>query len=220
LQSPGSLWSRVGGVLFDFDGVLADSESLFRKTWNEAIKPRSPIPEDEYFRRWSFLGEGMNHLTEMGFSDRDVPILRQRQRALYAKLCAEGAVTLFPETRELLEWVSRRKPCAIASNTDSDLVISVLSAAGVPAPVVVGGEGLRPKPHPDIFLRASSILGVPPEGCLVVEDAWKGVEAARRGGFQALLVRTPYNAGMDAGNVPEAAGLSGLSAAWRREDGK
>lgn len=218
LLSAGSLWRGSRGVLFDFDGVLADSEPLFRKTWNRVIEPCGPIPETEYFRRWSFMGEGETHLREMGFSDRDIAGLRSKQRALYSRLCSEGAVVLFPRTRELLEWVRRRKPCAIASNTDSDLVTSALSAGGIPAPTVVGGEGLRHKPHPDIFLRASSVLGIPPADCLVVEDAWKGVEAARRGGFPAVLVRTPYNAGMDAGSVPEAAGLSGLLSAWRRED--
>jgi beta-phosphoglucomutase-like phosphatase (HAD superfamily) len=218
LLSPRSLWRVSRGVLFDFDGVLADSEPLFRETWNRVIEPRRPISEPEYFRRWSFLGEGEMHLREMGFSSREIAVLRYRQRALYSGLCSGGEVVLFPETRDLLEWVLRRKPCAIASNTDSDLVASVLCAGGVPAPTVVGGEGLRHKPDPDIFLRASSVLGIPPSECLVVEDAWKGVEAARRGGFPVLLVRTRHNRGMDAGSVPEVAGLSGLLSELRLED--
>lgn len=213
-------WESCGAVLFDFDGVLADSEPFYRKTWNMAISPTPPIGESEYFQRWSFLGQGEQHLTEMGFSPDDKRVLRSRQKELYRALCLTGAIPLFPETVELLSWVSGRKPCMIASNTDSDLVRAVLESAGSPVPPVVGGEGLRHKPDPDIFLRAASVLGVPPESCLVVEDAWKGIEAARRGGFNAVLVRTPHNAGLDAGVVREAGSLARLLRDWKGETGE
>lgn len=213
-------WESCGAVLFDFDGVLADSEPFFRETWNMAISPTPPIGESEYFLRWSFLGEGEQHLTEMGFSPDDKTALRSRQKELYRALCLAGAIPLFPEAVELLSWVSGRKPCIIASNTDSDLVRAVLESAGSPVPPVVGGEGLRHKPDPDIFLRAASVLGVPPESCLVVEDAWKGIEAARRGGFNAVLVRTPHNAGFDAGAVRETNGLARLFMDWKGETGE
>lgn len=204
-------------VLFDFDGVLADSEPFFRKTWNMAISPTPPIGEGEYFLRWSFLGEGEQHLAEMGFTPDDMEVLRRRQKELYRALCLTGAIPLFPETVGLLKWLSGRKPCIIASNTDSDLVRAVLESAKSPVPAVVGGEGLRHKPDPDIFQRAAAVLGVPPGSCLVVEDAWKGIEAARRGGFNAVLVRTPHNAGLNAGTVREAGSLALLFRDWKGE---
>lgn len=213
-------WEDCAAVLFDFDGVLADSEPFYRQTWNLAISPAAPIGESEYFLRWSFLGEGEQHLTEMGFTPRNREALRNHQKALYGTLCRTGAIPLFPETAELLSWVSDKKPCIIASNTDSDLVRAVLERGGSPLPAVVGGEGLRHKPDPDIFLRAATVLGFPPESCLVVEDAWKGIEAARRGGFKAVLVRTPHNLGLDAGAVREARSLSHLFGAWKGEGGE
>lgn len=210
-------WESCGAVLFDFDGVLADSEPFYRETWNTAIAPAPSIGKNEYFLRWSFLGQGEEHLTEMGFTRHDREALRDRQKELYGALCRSGAIPLFPETAELLSWVSGRKPCIIASNTDSALVRTVLERGGSPVPAVVGGEGSRHKPHPDIFLRAAALLGLPPGSCLVVEDAWKGIEAARRGGFRAVLVRTPHNLGLDAGAVCEAGSLSRLFQAWKGE---
>ncbi len=212
-------WEDCGAVLFDFDGVLADSEPFYRETWNLAISPARPIGESEYFLRWSFLGEGEQHLAEMGFAAHSREDLRKRQKELYGTLCRSGAIPLFPETAALLSWVSEKKPCIIASNTDSDLVRVVLERGGSPVPAVMGGEGLRHKPDPDIFLQAASVLGVPPGSCLVVEDAWKGIEAARRGGFKAVLVRTPQNQGLDAGAVLEARNLSHLFRVWKGEAG-
>lgn len=213
-------WENCGAVLFDFDGVLADSEPLYRDTWNSAISPAPPICEDEYYLRWSFLGQGEQHLMEMGFSRDERDALGNRQRELYGALCLAGAVPLFPESAGILSWVSRRKPCVIASNTDSDLVRTVLERGGSQVPPIVGGEGLRHKPDPDIFLRAADLLGVPPGSCLVIEDAWKGMEAARRGGFRAILVRTPRNLGLCAGDVCEAGSLSCLFRDWKGEGGE
>jgi len=213
-------WENCSAVLFDFDGVLADSEPFYRETWNMAISPAGPIGEREYYLRWSFLGQGEQHLTEMGFAPQDKERLRNRQKELYGALCRAGVIPLFREAGELLSWVVDRKPCMIASNTDSELVRAVLERGGSPVPPVVGGEGSRHKPEPDIFLRAAALLGVPPGSCLVVEDAWKGIEAARRGGFRAVLVRTPHNRGMDAGAVCEAASLANLLGDWKGEAGE
>jgi sugar-phosphatase len=69
----------------------------------------------------------------------------------------------------------------------------LLRAGGAPVPPVIGGEGLRPKPAPDIFLAAARHLGLPPAATLVVEDTEKGIRAARAGGFPVLLVRNRYN---------------------------
>ncbi len=212
------LWEDSDAVLFDFDGVLADSEPFYRMTWNSAIFPAGPISEREYFFRWSFMGEGDEHLAEMGFDPGARQVLRERQRGLYSALCHSGAIPLCQDAPALLEWVSVRKPCIIASNTDSDLVSTVLRTGGSLVPKVVGGEGLKHKPHPDIFQRAASVLGFKPERCLVVEDAWKGIEAARRGGFPAVLIRTPRNMGFPSGPVPESQGLEHLFKSWRGEE--
>ena len=210
-----SLWGSCGAVIFDFDGVLADSEPFYRNTWNDVLQPAEPIPEEEYWYRWSFMGEAEQHLSEMGFSESQQRALKASQKKLYGKLCRAGAVPLFPESPALLEWVLDRKPCIIASNTDSELVSEVLQRGGAPSPPIVGGEGMKHKPFPDIFLKASDLLGFPPEECLVVEDAWKGLRAAASGGFPAILVRNQRNFRFPAVADGEANGLSDLLHQWK-----
>lgn len=209
------LWNRADAVIFDFDGVIADSEPLYRETWNRALHPGEPIPEGVYWYHWSFMGQCEGQLAEMGFSREDREALKARQKNLYRELCRTGRVPLFPEARELLGWVSPRKPWLIASNTDSELVLMILGAGGIHAPTVVGGEGLDHKPRPDIFLKAAETLALPPERCLVVEDSWKGLQAAAAGGFPAVLVRNHHNSTFPAESSGEAKGLSDLLEKWR-----
>ena len=160
------------------------------------------VPEKEYWKHWAFFGEGLAgeaNRTGLHIDDRDAATLRQRM--IYADFCTDGHVPLFPEASAVLKITMEHKLCAIASNTDSSLVRTITGADIDSLPAVIGGEGLRPKPFPDIFLKASEYLSVDPSRCLVFEDAWKGVKAAESAGMPAVLVRNGYNTGLPA---PEA----------------
>lgn len=189
------LWKGCEAVLFDFDGVLADSEPFYRRSWNAALEPLGhSVPEKDYWKHWSFLGEGLQgEIRRSGLIVPDEAVLRKRQKALYTGYCLKGMIPLFPLAGEVLALVMGEKRCAIASNTDESLVRTIATGALDPLPTVIGGDGLRSKPAPDIFLKASGILGVEPGKCLVVEDAWKGISAARAAGMRAILVRNRYN---------------------------
>ena len=197
------LWSNALAILFDFDGVLADSEPLYRKSWNAVLAEYShTISETHYWKHWAFMGEGLEgEMKRTGLIVNDMDAARGRQKKLYNSFCKKGMVPLFPEASEVLERVIPRKICAIASNTDSDLVKTIAGNCVPFLPPVIGGEGLRPKPFPDIFLKASEFLSVEPSKCLVFEDAWKGVKAAELAGMPVVLVRNRYNSNLPA---PEA----------------
>ncbi len=197
-------WDASLAFLFDFDGVLADSEPFFRKSWNIALEPWGhEVSEEDYWKYWSSLGEGLNgEIRRYGLEAIDVPLARQRQKDIYKDFVNDDKVPLFPQAARLLEILSsdeiasRRQFC-IASNTPSGIIRKILLKGGAPVPLIVGGEKLKKKPSPDIFLRASSLLGVSPLSTLVFEDSWKGVTAAERGGFISVLVLNRYNRGLD-----------------------
>ena len=92
-------------------------------------------------------------------------------------------VGLFPSARTTLEQLVEMKvPLAIATSSVSASAHPFLDRTGIRSSfnvVVTGDEVQRGKPHPDIYLRASKKLGIPPEGCLVIEDALTGVAAAK-----------------------------------------
>jgi beta-phosphoglucomutase-like phosphatase (HAD superfamily) len=195
---------NASSFLFDFDGVLADSEPFFRRSWNEALEPWGhSIPEEDYWKYWSSLGHGLEgEIERCGLEGVDVHLARERQRDSYESYVNRGMVPLFPDTVRLLELLSSRhhstpKPFCIASNTPYRLVRKILISGGAPVPLIVGGDNLPIKPSPDIFLRAASLLGSSPSTTLVFEDSWKGVSAAESGGFASVLVLNRYNSSFE-----------------------
>ncbi len=124
---------------------------------------------------------------------------------------------LFSEAAQVLTLTSLKKPCAIASNTHSDLIKVIVKDSIHNLPPVIGGEGLPSKPAPDIFLKAAKFLRVAPSKCLVFEDAWKGITAANSAGMPAVLVRNQYNKNLPAKAAScEIQGLSELFVFLRR----
>jgi HAD superfamily hydrolase (TIGR01509 family) len=191
-------------MLLDFDGVLADSEPMFRRSWNTALEPWGhSIPRQDYWKYWSSLGHGLEgEIERKNLDSIDPELARQRQKRAYMELVAGGEVPLFPGAVELIKnlrtgerW--RGRPFCIASNTPSEIVRRILIDGGASVPEVVGGEGMRKKPFPDIFISAAERLGVSPERTLVLEDSWKGISAADAGGFVGILVLNPYNSDLE-----------------------
>lgn len=199
-----SVWQEAAALLFDFDGVLADSEPLFRRSWNSALQPWGhSISSEDYWKYWSSLGEGLEgEIKRRGLSGIDIQLATSRQKEFYEEFVNEGMVPLFPGADRLLEIlsskeISSRRAFCIASNTPCSLIRKILIKGGAPVPLIIGGDNLRKKPSPDIFLKASSLLGIKPSSGLVFEDSWKGVSAAQAGGFMSVLVLNRYNRKLD-----------------------
>jgi beta-phosphoglucomutase-like phosphatase (HAD superfamily) len=204
-------------LLFDFDGVLADSEPFYRESWNRALEPWNHIiDEEEYWLHWSSLGEGLEgEIRRHSLRHVDAEKALSNQKRIFEEFCLEGMIPLFPGVGKLLlilislEEQGRMK-LAIASNTSAELVRVVLTKNGAPVPLIVGGDGLRKKPFPDIFLRAASLMGVSPASTLVFEDARKGIIAADRGGFRSVFVENSRNRTMKAGGLCRIPGIGHL----------
>ena len=198
------LFRTSEAMLLDFDGVLADSEPFFRRSWNRALEPWGhSITEKDYWKYWSSLGQGLDgEVRRHGLHTVDRREAAAVQSEAYAEFVSSGSVPIFPGVSRLLDelasgpvWGGR--PFCIASNTPAPLVRTVLQLAGAPVPPIVGGEGLCKKPSPAIFLKAAGELGADPANTVVLEDSWKGITAARRGGFVSLLVLNRYNSDLD-----------------------
>ena len=194
----------AAALLFDFDGVLADSEPLFRRSWNIALAPWGhEISPEDYWKYWSSLGEGLEgEIRRYKLNGIDVSLARNRQKTIYENFVNDGLVPLFPGAVRLLESLSSgenasRWQFCIASNTPARLIHNILLNGGAKIPLIVGGDNLDKKPAPDIFLRASSLLDVSPLSTLVFEDSWKGIAAAQKGGFISVLVLNSHNRRLD-----------------------
>jgi HAD superfamily hydrolase (TIGR01509 family) len=102
--------------------------------------------------------------------------------------------TLVPGLRPFLD-LYRGSPMAVATNAEPENVNFVLDRAGLRdyfRVVVDGHQVSRPKPHPDIYLRAASLLEIAPSNCIVLEDSHTGVAAARAAGMRVIGLATTY----------------------------
>ncbi len=102
-----------------------------------------------------------------------------------------GELALKPGCRELVDGLAGRLPMAVASSSPRRLIQAVLDRFDLQprfAAVVSGEEVLRPKPAPDIFLRAATELGAPPERCAVFEDSLAGATAGQAAGMFVVAV--------------------------------
>lgn len=188
------------GVLFDLDGVIIDSEELQYEAYLQVLAPFGVhVSREEYGREWIGKGRG----PEYAVATHRLPVspdeLRRRRSPLYHQILRER-VTLMPGVDEVLARLRPRFPLALATNSNQRDTEFVLSHFGLREPfaaVVTREMYERPKPEPDAFLAAAARLGVAPEHCVVIEDAYKGVVAAARAGCTCIAIPHDFTRGQD-----------------------
>lgn len=188
------------GIVFDFDGFLADSEKYHFLAYEEVFaRYGHHIDETEYYKFWTSLGHGVKGEIERHRLDLDPLKIRDEKIPIFSRYCEDGSITLFPQTRELLDLFSKAgKRLAIASGSSTLDVRAVLKNAGVVDrfEAILGNDTVaKLKPAPDIFLKAVEALGLDAGDCVVFEDAEKGMSAAIAAGIPVIVVRTPETMG-------------------------
>ena len=193
-------------VIFDFDGVLVNSEPLHFRTLRDILLPEGiAIDEDEYVHTYlAYDDRGAIRLAlerhGVPFDLADVDRIARRKAAVFDAAMAE--VPLFPGVRELLQGLAAEMPLAIASGALHDEIEAILrSNALLPLfETIVGADDVsRGKPHPEPYLTAMTRLhhrvpGLRPEECLVFEDSMPGIAAARAAGMTVVAVTNSYPA--------------------------
>lgn len=184
-------WSPAA-IVFDCDGTLVDTE----RHWQDArirvfgefgLKPRPGFAERAkgvHYTECGSLMAGEAGKPQLA-DDMTHSLLRH-----FMALVAEDPVTM-PGAVALVRLAARNLPLAVASNCPLEVVESSLARVGLLgcfAHVVVAGDGLLPKPHPDVYATAVRLCGVRPEDAMAVEDSVTGVESARRAGMRVLGV--------------------------------
>jgi len=196
-----NLLKETKALIFDFDGVLADSEPYYYQSYNKAFEKRGhTIKEEDYWEYWTSKGEGVAGEAKrcnIDLSEDEIKIMFQERVDNFAQFCRLGVVPLFPGMLEMLCNLEKRGAVvAIASSSLEDDIKMIFDKAGsksLPCTVVGRGKGLRPKPHPDVFIYAAGTLNVEPSSCLVIEDSHKGIIAAHTAGMKCAILKNRYN---------------------------
>ena len=180
--------------IFDMDGVIFDSERLYIDCCIEVAEKLGMDQIVETCHRCiGVTTEVTRAILLETYRDIDlVDRFREQSVALVRSKIDSGLLELKPGVRELLDFL-RAKGCriAIASSTRTDIVEKELADArliGYFSAVVGGDRAQRSKPNPDIFLKAAELLGEKTENCVVIEDSFNGIRAAKAAGMTAIMV--------------------------------
>lgn len=190
-------------VIFDMDGVIIDSEP-FHLEVNRGIYRELGIEFSEkvYENYVGVTNEEMwadikkNHSLPHSVSE-----LMEMQISRDMEHIKKGREKPIPGVVELLEEICRNGiPAALASSSSERLIELIISSFNIKdkfAAIVSGANMEKGKPAPDIFLHTASLLNLPPENCVVIEDSRNGVMAAKAAGMKCVGFRNPNSGNQD-----------------------
>ena len=184
----------MDAVIFDLDGLLADTEIISLKVYQELLEDFGiPFTEETYSREYSGHREEEN--VQRFLDTYDLPWnfdqTLEKVYELEAQILAKG-VNLKKGAKNLLAFLQREGiPIALATSSVESRARMILDSNGILSlfdHLVFAKDVKRNKPYPDIFLKACSDLNVLPESCLVLEDSEAGIEAASRAGISVICI--------------------------------
>lgn len=190
-------------VLFDMDGVLADTEPLHLEAANLVLSAEGAHLSEEAVKE--FLGntdDRMFDVLKARFAlTRPTSHYVDRKLRTLLNLLENDPVVANPGVHELvLKLVMRGVDRVVASSSPPELIEAIVSTLGLRrsfSGLYSARQVGRGKPAPDLFLHAARSRGISPMNCLVIEDAPNGIEAARSAGMRVVAVRTETTRGLD-----------------------
>jgi mannitol-1-/sugar-/sorbitol-6-phosphatase len=193
-------------VLFDLDGTLVDSTASVLRNWRRVATMLGRDGEDLVGNRHGIPGRQVLRMIEPDLSEER--ILELDQALLDGEVADTRDVVATRGALPLLEALPADR-WAIVTSGSRRLALARLRAAGLPVPpILVTADDVHVgKPDPEPYQLGARLLGLPPERCLVIEDAPAGITAARAAGCPALGVLTTFPA-LDADTVKDLAAVA------------
>jgi len=186
--------SKHDAILFDFDGVLADTERVHFECWNQVLAPYGIQMSWDVYER-ECIGVSDRLMIERVSAQRTPPIPFDQVWAEYPRKQAlfrervEASPPFLEETLELVRELAAEFQLAVVSSSGRAEVEPPLVRAGIRecfGAMVCGREVPNLKPAPDPYLQAAALLGA--QSPLVVEDSAAGIESGRSAGFDVVRI--------------------------------
>lgn len=184
------------GVIFDLDGVIVSTDKYHRLAWESLAKELGlPFSEEQ-----AKATRGVDRMASLevvlgakskDFSQDEKVALATKKNDLYKELIKQIRPSdALPGAVELVKALKDAQiPTAIGSaSKNAKPVLELMGIADLFTSIVTGFDFVHGKPAPDVFLVAAKRLGLPPNRCVVFEDALAGIQAAHAGGMKAVGV--------------------------------
>lgn len=191
---------KVQSVIFDMDGILADSEPCWSEIDTALLKAYNIKYSDDL--KPHVLGKGfpiaVGFYKEHFGIEADLEEMIARRRAIADEFYTQQ-IPLFDSAPKVLETLSAQLPLGLATSSIATLALPFLKRHNIAqyfTEITTGDEVENGKPHPDIYLKTAEKLGISPQNCWVVEDALSGVQAGRSAGMKVVAI--PDSRFMDA----------------------
>jgi HAD superfamily hydrolase (TIGR01509 family) len=182
----------VAAILWDNDGVLVDTERLYFKATQQALKLAGVDLSFDLYKDVSLRqGAGLFYLaSDRGWTAEQVSELRAERDEIYTRLLRAKPL-LFPEVYETLRKLHKKYRMAIVTSSRRDHfdVMHETTAIQKFFEFVLAREDyVESKPLPEPYLKAMQKLGLPAEKCVAIEDTERGLVAARAAGLRCVII--------------------------------
>ncbi|MCF8366582.1 MAG: HAD family phosphatase [Bacteroidales bacterium] len=186
-------------LIFDLDGVIADTGNFHEKAWFAYCQKYNIPITSELFRNTLFgrsSKETFSILLGRELKNNELAAMVAEKETLFRKL-AKGQLSPTPGIIQFLETIKHAgiRAC-VASSAPKINVEFTLRQTGTSAyfdQITSAEEVSQSKPDPEIFILAAKKMGFAPEKCLVFEDSFAGIEAAKRAGMKLMLLATTHS---------------------------
>jgi len=190
----------IRAIVFDFDGVLANTEALHLRAYQELLGPSGvDLSEEIYTERYlGFDDEGVFRQISMDyglmFGDEEIEMLIAEKGRHYEHLIGRGNL-LYPSSVPAIRRLAAEYPLGIASGSLRHEIQRILTSAGVADQfrfIVSSEDTEKTKPDPDPYLLAAGRHGIAPGECVAIEDSQWGLQSARAAGMHTIALTTTY----------------------------
>jgi beta-phosphoglucomutase len=181
-------------AIWDMDGTLVDTAELHFQAWTELMRQLGrPFTRADFQATFGLRNpEIFGILLGNQLGDEEITEFGNRKEKLY-RAAARNGVELLPGARQLLQGLHeagfKQAIASSAPRENLDLITELTRTRQFFEAVISAEDTERGKPDPQVFQVAAARLGVPPERCVVFEDAVAGVQAAKAAGMKCVAVR-------------------------------
>ncbi|MFM6067616.1 MAG: beta-phosphoglucomutase [Sphaerospermopsis kisseleviana] len=206
--------TNIQGVIFDLDGVLTDTAEYHYQAWQRLADEEGILfsrQANEALRGISRRASLMLIIGNRRYSDTQIQEMMERKNDYYVELIENitpdnllpGAVSLLDDLRQ-----AGLKIALGSASKNAHVVVEKLGISDKLDAIADGYSVHKPKPAPDLFLFAAQQLGLPPQQCVVFEDAAAGIDAALAAGMWAVGMGPPERVGNAHIVLPSLAGMT------------